>query len=156
MGGGDVDGLFSADSHICEPTDLWTSRLPKEFVDRAPKYLMEDGNIVGYMDGHLRSSIPGHTFAADVFPLDQDPRDRLKILEQDGIWGEAVLGNLMGVVVMSEEEPEFALACARAYNDWIAETLVPLGGRIVGHAYIPTCIDPALAVAEIERVAALG
>ncbi|MDX6585508.1 MAG: hypothetical protein QOI10_4692, partial [Solirubrobacterales bacterium] len=151
-----MDGMFSADSHICEPTDLWTSRMDKKYADRAPRYLMEDGNIVGYMDGEVRSSIPGATFAADVFPLDQDPKDRLKILEKDGIWGEAILGNLMGVVVMSEEEPEFALACARAYNDWIADTLVPLGGRMIGHAYIPTCIDPALAVAEIERVAALG
>jgi predicted TIM-barrel fold metal-dependent hydrolase len=151
-----MDQLFSADSHICEPADVWTSRMAKKYTERAPRYAMEDGNIVGYIDGGVKSMIEGRTFAADVFPLDQDPAARLKILEEDGIWGEGVLGNLAGVVVMSVEEPEFALACAQAYNDWLAEAFEPLGGRIVGHAYIPTCIEPALAVAEIERAAAMG
>ena len=151
-----MDGLFSADSHICEPTDVWTSRMPSRYADRAPRYLMEDGDIVGYIDGEERSRTPGKAFAAEVFPLDLDPAERLRILAEDGIGGEAVLGNLMGVVVMSVEEPDFALACARAYNDWLAESFASLGGRIVGHAYIPTCIEPELAVAEIERVADLG
>jgi predicted TIM-barrel fold metal-dependent hydrolase len=117
---------------------------------------MEDGNLVGYVDGEIRQVIPGKMFATDVFPLDLDPKERLKILGQDGIWGEGILGNLAGVVVMALEEPEFALECARAYNDWLAELGAPFDGRIVGHAYIPMCIDPALAVAEIERCAAMG
>src|SRR4051812_25892445 len=29
--------LISADSHVLEPPDLWTSRLPAKFQDRAPK-----------------------------------------------------------------------------------------------------------------------
>ncbi|MCU1361254.1 MAG: amidohydrolase 2, partial [Ilumatobacteraceae bacterium] len=151
-----MDKLYSADSHICEPADVWTSRMAKKWLDRAPRYAMEDGNIVGYIDGGVKSMIEGRTFGADVFPLDQNPADRLKILEEDGIWGEGVLGNLAGVVVMSVEEPEFALACAQAYNDWLAEAFDPFDGRIVGHAYIPMCIEPALAVAEIERCAAMG
>ena len=27
----------SADSHVLEPADLWTSRLPKRLADRAPR-----------------------------------------------------------------------------------------------------------------------
>ena len=29
--------LISADSHINEPPDLWTTRLPATFKDRAPR-----------------------------------------------------------------------------------------------------------------------
>jgi predicted TIM-barrel fold metal-dependent hydrolase len=151
-----MDKLFSADSHICEPSDVWTSRMSKAYADRAPRYLMEDGNIVGYIDGEQRSVIPGQAFAADVFPLDHDPKARLEVLADDGIWGEGILGNLAGVLLMSYEEPDFSLACAKAYNDWLAEAFQPFDGRLVGHAYIPATIEPALAVAEIERSAAMG
>ena len=30
--------LISADSHVIEPPDLWTSRLPAKFRDRAPRH----------------------------------------------------------------------------------------------------------------------
>jgi predicted TIM-barrel fold metal-dependent hydrolase len=151
-----MDQLFSADSHICEPSDVWTSRMSKAYQDRAPRYRMEDGNIVGYIDGEVRQFIPGQMFAADTFPLDLDLSRRLEILAEDGIWGEGILGNLAGVVVMSVEEPDFALACAKAYNDWMAEAFAPFDGRIVGHAHIPMTVDPKLAVEEIERAAAMG
>ena len=29
--------LISADSHVLEPPDIWTSRLPAKFQDRAPR-----------------------------------------------------------------------------------------------------------------------
>jgi predicted TIM-barrel fold metal-dependent hydrolase len=148
--------LFSADSHICEPTDTWTSRMPSSYRDRAPFYRMEDGNIVGYIDGQKRQEIPGQAFAADTFPLDLDVKSRLEILEADGIWGEGLLGNLAGVVLLSEEDPEFSLVCARAYNDWLAELKEESGGRVIGHAYIPRVAGTDAVLAEIERVQSLG
>jgi predicted TIM-barrel fold metal-dependent hydrolase len=117
---------------------------------------MDEGNIVGSIDGVVRQVIPGAAFAADTFRLDLDIKTRLEILQQDGIWGEGLLGNLAGVVVMSEEDPELSLACARAYNDWLAEVKEVSGGRSVGHAYIPMIIDTDLALAEIDRAASLG
>jgi predicted TIM-barrel fold metal-dependent hydrolase len=148
--------LFSADSHICEPSDVWTSRMPSSYRDRAPYYQMEDGNITGYIDGQRRQVIPGAAFGIDTFPLGQDIKSRLEILETDGIWGEGLLGNLAGVVLLSEEEPEFAAACARAYNEWLAEVKEESGGRSVGHAYIPMVAGTDAVLAEIDRAYAMG
>jgi predicted TIM-barrel fold metal-dependent hydrolase len=125
-------------------------------VERAPRYVVEGTNIVGYVDGEVHQMIEGKAFGTDALPVGLDLEGRMQILEQEGIWVEALLGNLAGVVVMCIEEPEFALACARAYNDWLAEYFEPLHDRVVGHADIPTCIDPGAAVAEIERAAGLG
>jgi len=148
---------FSADNHICEPADAWQTRMSSRMRDRAPRYEREGENIVGYVDGEVRQVINARAFGADLLPEDAyDVEARLQVLAQDGLWGEALLGNLGGVVVMSIEEPEFALACAKAYNDYLAESFGPYRDRIVGHAYIPTTIDPRLAVAEIERCHEMG
>src|ERR1700679_3157941 len=34
-----IPKLISADSHVIEPPDIWTSRLPAKFQDRAPKQI---------------------------------------------------------------------------------------------------------------------
>jgi predicted TIM-barrel fold metal-dependent hydrolase len=149
--------MFSADNHICEPVDAWQKRMSSKMQDRAPRYARDGENIVGYIDGEVRQVINAKAFGADLLPEDaNDVEARLQVLERDGLWGEALLGNLSGVVVMSIEEPEFALECARAYNDYLAESFGPYRDRVVGHAYSPTCIDPRLAVAEIERAASIG
>jgi predicted TIM-barrel fold metal-dependent hydrolase len=149
--------LVSADNHFVEPEDLWTTRLPKQMRERAPRYVLEDGVLRGLVDGQPRQVMEATAFGMELHPPDlSDIGGRLEMLERDGIWSEGVLGNLCGVVVMCLEEPDFALACARAYNDWMAEVFEPYRDRVVGHAYIPMCGEPAAAVAEVERAASLG
>ena len=41
----------SADSHVLEPADLWTSRLPKRLADRAPRSERGDKYEILYIDG---------------------------------------------------------------------------------------------------------
>ena len=43
--------LVDADSHINEPPDLWTSRLPKQFQDRAPKMQRFDQGDAWVVEG---------------------------------------------------------------------------------------------------------
>ena len=33
-----IDNFISADSHVVEPADLWTTRMDKRFRDRAPHF----------------------------------------------------------------------------------------------------------------------
>ena len=42
--------LISADSHVLEPPDIWTSRLPAKFQDRAPKQEYHLALIRAYND----------------------------------------------------------------------------------------------------------
>jgi uncharacterized protein len=44
--------LIDADSHITEPANLWTSRVPARFVDRVPRVERdEEGRDVWVLNG---------------------------------------------------------------------------------------------------------
>ena len=43
--------VISSDDHIYEPLDLWTTRLDKEFRDRAPRVIPEEGDDWWYCEG---------------------------------------------------------------------------------------------------------
>ena len=34
--------IVDADTHVAEPTDLWTSRMPKRFADDAPRVVWDE------------------------------------------------------------------------------------------------------------------
>jgi predicted TIM-barrel fold metal-dependent hydrolase len=150
--------MCSADSHVIEPGDVWTSRVPASMKDRAPRIERVGDDLNMYVEGQMAGSLPVKTFAladGNTLPPDDVP-GRLELIENDGIWAEALIGNLAGGFVFGMEEPEFAFACARAYNDWLAETFGPYADRQIGIAFVPLCGEPAQAVAEVERLAGLG
>ena len=43
--------LISSDSHVYEPQDLWTSRMPAQFQDRAPRLISQEDGDWWYCDG---------------------------------------------------------------------------------------------------------
>ncbi|MBW2267898.1 MAG: hypothetical protein JRH16_04945 [Deltaproteobacteria bacterium] len=45
-------GGFDAETHIAEPGDVWTARLPQKFQDEAPRMVRTDDGV----DGGLRRS----------------------------------------------------------------------------------------------------
>ena len=49
-----ADGVFvfDADSHWCEPPDLFTSRAPAAVKDRVPRVEDVDGQLMWVFDGH--------------------------------------------------------------------------------------------------------
>jgi predicted TIM-barrel fold metal-dependent hydrolase len=136
--------MCSADAHINEPADLWSSRMPKAMVDAADdslsmRMLVSSGNMQG----------------DDGMPPPDDVAARLKLLEEDGIWAETIIGNRAGLFVLSIEEPDIAHASARAYNDYIADAFAGYTDRELAIGFIPIR-DLDESVKEIERCAALG
>jgi predicted TIM-barrel fold metal-dependent hydrolase len=128
--------------------------MPKGLRADAPSYEI-DGEI-------MRCSVFGREFAKmprsamlDSNAAATDIPSRLAMLDEDGIWAEILIGNLSGLWVLSFEDPEFAMATARAYNDYLAETFVPYGHREIALGMIPVR-DVDLAVREVERSASLG
>src|SRR5258706_6041468 len=83
-----------------------------------------------------------------------DPDVRVKDLDADGVWGE-VLYRTIGLFAFVIPDGELRLACAEVYNTWLAETFSATSSRFAGAAIIPIQ-DIAVAIGEIERVAALG
>lgn len=124
--------LISSDSHVIEPRDLWTSRLPR----------------------HLREFAPDLPIRREDKPGATDPKDRLGVMKQDGVSME-VLFPTYGLLQYGIEDPSLQEACFRVYNDWIAEYCDATPGRLVGIPCISTYnIDNA--IHELERCKDLG
>ena len=163
--------IVDADAHVNEPPDLWQSRVPARWRDRAPKVLhTDDGDFWSFEDGK-RSRALGLTATAGLsFPQFQpeglryseirpgsfEPKARLGDLDADGIWAQVLYPSvtLSGARLYADER-DLQLACVRAYNEWLAEFCAGGEGRLIGQAIIPTTgVDDA--IAELHAALALG
>lgn len=169
--------LFSGDSHVSEPPDLWTKRIDKAFRYRAPfvETRERDGKFQDYL---IYEGFPPHPVSiglaaaasdkeggkglfqvrankyADALPGGWDPAARLKDQDIDGVDGE-VLHPTLGFRMFWLTDPELQRAVFRAYNDWLSEYASHDRRRLVGLALISIC-DIAEAIKEIERAAKIG
>lgn len=127
-----LDYLISSDSHVVEPRDLWTSRLP----------------------AHLRDQLSPLPTRREDKPGATDPKDRLGVMKEDGVSME-VLFPTFGLLHYGIEDPALQEACFRVYNDWIVEYCSATPGRLFAIPCISTYnIDNA--IAELARCKELG
>ena len=47
--------VIDTDTHLTEPSDLWTSRAPAKYADRVPRVEVIDGRNMWVFDGDVRS-----------------------------------------------------------------------------------------------------
>ena len=158
--------LVDSDSHINEPPDLWTSRLPAKFKDRAPRMeRFEQGDawvLEGVKDpinfgSNAAAGIPLAERSAwvrweDIRPGGYDPKARLAEMDVDLV-DAAVLYPTPRIshLMIANPDPEFHLAMVQAYNDWLSEYAEHDPSRLGGIMLIPNRgVDDA--VKEIERV----
>jgi predicted TIM-barrel fold metal-dependent hydrolase len=166
---GSVNSLISADDHIdltYLPRDLWTARLPRTLAEQAPKVVeMADGPAWVREDrkwGAWGSKRPGNMIIVyDQAGLDEEPEPgvwratnpayRLQDMDHEGIHAQ-VLYNFLD---WKFADPALKTACARAFNDWLAEEMCAAAPeRLIGLATLPDV--PEDAVAELERAKAMG
>ncbi|MCL0101496.1 amidohydrolase family protein [Dehalococcoidia bacterium] len=162
--------LISADSHIVEPPDLWQTRVPSKYRDRAPKMIRMEQGDAWAMEG---SSAPFPFGLNTCAGLGEEgyrpwihwenvrhgtylPEPRLALQDQDHTDAEVLYPSpRIGINIFSNNlDVEFHLACIRAYNDWLAEFCSFAPDRLIGLALIPTVgIDNA--VEELNRATSL-
>jgi len=159
--------VISADSHVTEPADLWTSYIDEELRARAPRVeAREDGDVfvcdgvdlfpvgivhaVRYRDGVVQ---PNGRYD-DIPASGYDPVARLADIEPDGVSHE-VLYPTIAMRLFSIEEPAFADACSRAYNTWISDFCKNAPDHFKATGII-SLEDIRNAVAEMERCKGLG
>jgi predicted TIM-barrel fold metal-dependent hydrolase len=167
--------LFSSDSHVTEPPDLWATRMDKRFLDRAPHMETREQNG-RKQDFFIYEGVPPFrvSVALAAASLNEDRREfraergnyedarsggwdpiqRLKDQDVDGVDGE-VLYTTMGFRLFWLEDPELQRATMTVYNDWLAEFCRHSPDRLVGLGLI-SLYDTKLAVKELERCAKLG
>ncbi|HEY7059943.1 MAG TPA: amidohydrolase family protein [Chloroflexota bacterium] len=129
--------LISADSHVMEPHDLWSSALQGQFGDAAPKFKQLE---------------VGEGFQAH--PGGQDPHARLKEMATDGVSAE-VLYPTSGLSLFSQDDAALQEACFRVYNDWLINYCQVNNDRLVGIPCI-SMYDIDHAVKELERCKKAG
>jgi predicted TIM-barrel fold metal-dependent hydrolase len=157
--------IISADSHVLEPTDLWSRALGERFGDAVP-HVVEDFH--GYKGAYFYVGRTGEAVKIDelvdanhtnrrlddLAEAGRDPVRRLELMDRDGVAAE-VINPTWGLWVPRIQNEEIRQACARVYNDWVLEYASENLDRLIAVAMIPI-ENVDWAVAELNRVIKKG
>lgn len=163
--------LIDVDAHITETPDTWLERTPAKYRDRVPQVRRVDGQDVWFIDGQVASPV-GPTAPAgwrepvpampktydDLLPAAYEPKARLELLDDVGIWAQLLypnVGGFGGQRFLRLEDRVLMYECVRAYNDWQLEWTSVDPRRLIPVASLPFW-DVDDCVREVERTAALG
>lgn len=164
--------VIDADSHLIEPADLWTSRLPTRYRDRAPRVVRhQETGVDEWFIGSVKvlgAQKMAHAGWKEFFPSSPstweeadpgawDPKARLRVMDEHGISAQLVYPNLIGFhpkafLALGEEVATF---CVQAYNDFLAEWCETDPRRLIPLAFLPFW-DVDSCVSELNRCATLG
>jgi predicted TIM-barrel fold metal-dependent hydrolase len=164
--------VISADSHVMEPADLWTSRLDVGLREQAPQVRRNEGRPgwsfhapglppstvsgawgAGRSGAELKAHLENAGYEA-ARPSGWDPVARLEDQDVDGVSAE-VLYSTLGMRLFRMTDAVLQRAFFRVYNDWLAEFCRHAPRRLHGLGLI-SLWDVDAGVAELERCVALG
>ena len=163
--------VVSSDCHAGPPADKYRDYMDHQYRARYDEFLaglgaMQDARAATinnaqkmFREKFLAKTGDGGNRAS------WDPLMREKELDNDGITGEVIfpdadvlgIGGITsspfgtGLGASGQDDPELAMAGARAHNRWLAELCAASPGRRGGIATVPIIHDVAAGVAEIER-----
>jgi predicted TIM-barrel fold metal-dependent hydrolase len=166
-----ASSVISADSHVLEPADLWTTRLDNRFRDLAPRVVRkQDGPGYAFVAPGIRPfpvatgwglGKSGKELAQQLTkgyeaarPSGWDPVERIKDQEIDGVAAE-VLYTTLGMPLFALDDVELQQACFSAFNDWLAEYASHDRKRLHPIALI-SLEDVGQGVRELRRAVKLG
>jgi predicted TIM-barrel fold metal-dependent hydrolase len=168
--------IIDVDAHISEPHDLWTRRAPASLKDRVPRVVKNGDKRAWIVDRDIELSHAspssvirkdgaksrGPEFFAwqieDVHEASWDMKARVRVLDQLGLYAQILYPNVAGFGsqnFMKVKDDALRLACARIYNESMAEIQASVGGRIFPMALMPWW-NIAQCVEEVGRAKAMG
>lgn len=146
--------IVSADSHINEPPDLFKN-LPKSMQEIAPKVVsLEKGDAWIMAPGAEPRFVSSSAVAgrkkeeylstpvtyANMCKGSFDPAERLKDMDTDHVDADVMYPGIMRYVERCATI-EVRLACAMAYNEWMADFCKFNPQRLAGIGVLPTLDD---------------
>jgi uncharacterized protein len=167
--------VIDVDTHWSEPEDLWTSRAPPSMRERVPQIAMVGDRPSWVIDGRLPIGLGASASSvvrkdkgrsrgleflqwrnADVHASSYDVKERLRVMDESGVWAQIVYPNILGFGGQNTAgvDPELRLLSTRIYNDAMAELQEQSGERILPMALLPWW-DLRAALAEAERCCAM-
>ncbi|ANQ71265.1 amidohydrolase family protein [Rhodococcus sp. 008] len=170
--------VIDTDTHLIEPADLWTERLPKSWGSdvlhvkwddktQSDLWFFGDEPLKGAWTWanwnwkHFNSELhdgSGPTRLEEAHPATYNVDERVKFMDSQGFEMQVLYPNLAGFdwkPFVNHPNPEVAMAHLRAYNDFQLEWVAKYPGRFIPMMVIPYW-DVQASVAEIERLADSG
>ncbi len=155
--------LFSADSHVLEPYDLWSNALGDRFGEQTPRLVTERHGEQGrfFFTGNQFWKLARYEEEAASAGAPQAgfvPEERIKFQHGAGVAAEMMNPTVMLPIMNASNQPEnreMVKAAAEVYNDWIYDFCAYDLPRLVPVAAIPVD-DIDWAVREVDRNAKRG
>ena len=165
--------VIDTDTHVVEPPDLWSSRLPAEWGDLVPQVRWDEANAeeAWFIGGQRVTAVGGAAQAGwteypplhpprweDADPATWDAKARLARMDEYGIHAQILYPNVAlfsSKLLQSVGEPAVMLAYIQAYNDWQTEWSSPAPDRLLPMTSLPYW-DLDATLAEINRCADAG
>jgi predicted TIM-barrel fold metal-dependent hydrolase len=178
--------LVSVDDHVIEPPTVWTDRLPAGDHAAAPHVVEQEIDAAAQLGKRVQGTVEVWLYEGKPYPeiglnavAGKDPRDydtdpvrysdmipgcydpiaRIADMDLDGITAQLCFPSFprfSGTRFLAAQDKDLALRCVAAWNDWMLDDWC---GAAPGR-YIPVSIlplwDPALAAAELRRMAERG
>jgi uncharacterized protein len=161
--------IYSADSHVIEPSDLWLERIEPKFRDRAPRVIHLDDTDLWVVDNNIRMAVVGIQNQAglrfdnpkaitkkgryDEIPI-FTPEHYIQDLDRDGVKG-AILYSSNAHQAYHNVEHDLLSAILQSYNDWVLEFCSAYPNRLKAVSLI-NVDDPIEGAREMERTAKIG
>jgi predicted TIM-barrel fold metal-dependent hydrolase len=151
--------VVDLDGHVFEPDSLWEEHLDRSFLDRRPRLVEDERGTTRYLlDGRM---IPPGTGRGAWVPEGireasaqrdgaTDPKARLLDMDAEGI-DVAVLYGAVSLGFYALADIDLAIACCRAYNDWLAAYCAVSPDRLKAAPALPLQSFPD-ALDEARRV----
>ena len=164
--------VIDVDTHLTEPPDAWTARMPKSKHDDVPHIERIDGRDV-WMAGGTRLGMPGYFSMAghngvmpasipntfdEIAPAMYDASARIEFLDAEGIDAQILYPNVGGFgngYFLRLGDRDLVKECVRAYNDFLTDWCSIAPDRLIAITALPFW-DVELAVEELQRCAAKG
>ena len=167
--------VISVDDHALEPPNLFVDRLPRRFLDHAPRFVEPEDNWPHWLIDGERVNMSGGNATSGLMPKDwfrfalrySELRDavwkpdvRIRDMDLNGVWASlnfpSMVFNFTATRLWKMSDPELGLACIRAYNDWILEEWCAAAPDRFIPCQVPWHPDPVKAAAEIRQNASRG
>jgi predicted TIM-barrel fold metal-dependent hydrolase len=169
--------VIDADTHMTERHDLFTSRAPAKYknlvprveqIDGKPHWVVAENYDMGQARGGGVVDKDGNKYPFEEVKLNGidwvhqgawDPKARLEMMDECGIWGQVLYPNSIGLggqgLSAGVQDLDLRLTCVEIYNDYMAEVQSESNNRFLPMPVLPAW-DIAACAKEAERVAAMG
>ncbi len=160
--------IIDVDTHFSEPSDLWSARLPQSMKSRAP-YIKRVGDVDYWHIGDQAISPGGASVinrnrdkvlgrlsiphADDIHPAAYHVKDRLKFMDDMGIWAQICYPNSFAgssVSLLNFCDKEFSETLIKIYNDDRGDRQRESNNRLLPMALLPVWDSKAMG-AEAQR-----